>query len=117
MNEEDWRHSTISLLGELLAWNKLAAREHLAQALGRALRDEKHLKAYELSDGSRSQDAIASGTGLSQPTISRLWAQWLRLGIGREVEGRFVHLMAPSDLNLSSTNYTRADPQPRRQDS
>src|SRR5688500_15724877 len=90
----------IVLLEELVAWTRFSARDALEATLRKTLSDPKHLKAYDLSDGSRSQTEIADASGLSQPTVSLLWQKWRRLGIVRDHEGRARHLVKPSDLGV-----------------
>lgn len=90
----------IDLLEELVAWTRFANRDTLIGALNEILADDKHLMAYDLSDGSRTQVDIASATGLAQSTISALWVKWRRLGIAREKNGRVSHLVRPGDIGL-----------------
>jgi hypothetical protein len=90
----------ISLLEELVVWTRFAARPAILAAWNTILTDDRHLRAYELSDGSRNQVQLAQATGLSQPTISGLWARWRRLGIARVQGKTVVHLARPSDLGL-----------------
>jgi hypothetical protein len=91
---------TNEILEELLAWTRFAHNRALAEALARALDDGGSFRAYEASNG-RSQADVAREAGVSQPTVSRLWAKWRRLGLAREIDGRRVHLASPSDLGLS----------------
>ena len=98
MSVEDDR--IISLLEELVVWTRFAARPAMLAAWNTILTDDRHLRAYELSDGSRNQIQIAQATGLSQPTISGLWARWRRLGIARLQGKTVVHLARPSDFGL-----------------
>lgn len=88
------------ILEELLAWTRFAHTDAVKGALTEALADLKAYKAYEASDGTRSQSEIAASSGLSQPTVSRLWSRWGRLGLMREVGGTHVHLVRPSDLGV-----------------
>ena len=90
----------ISLLEDILAWQRLAAREDLLPFLERVLADPKHLKAYDLTDGTRTQQQVATGAGLSQAAISGLWAKWRRLGIVQDKAGKTVHIVKPSDYGL-----------------
>jgi hypothetical protein len=90
----------ISLLEELVVWTRFAARPAILAAWNTILTDDRHLRAYELSDGSRNQIQLAQATGLSQPTISGLWARWRRLGIARVQGKTVVHLARPSDFGL-----------------
>ena len=87
-------------LEELLAWTKFAYRGQLLEELHRVLADPKHLAAYEASDGSRTQVEVANTAKVSQPTVSGLWNKWRRLGLIRDVDGKAVHLVRPSDLGL-----------------
>lgn len=91
------------LLEELVAWTRFANRETLVRLWATVLVDHRHLFAYELSDGTRSQKQIAEQSGLSQPTMSGLAQKWRRLGIARDVDGRTVHIARPSDLGLVIT--------------
>lgn len=89
----------ISLLEDILAWQRLAAREALVPFLDKALADPKHRRAFELTDG-RTQQQVADGAGLSQPAVSGLWAKWRRLGIVQDRGGKAVHIVKPSDYGL-----------------
>jgi|SRR5712691_107690 len=88
------------LLEELVAWTKFAARPAILTAWETILGDDRHLLAYELSDGSRNQSQVAEASKLSQPTVSGLWARWRRLGIARAQGKTVVHLARPSDLGM-----------------
>ena len=91
----------VELMEELVAWTKFAHQEALITVWRKVLADEKHLVAYELTDGTRTQRDVAEGSGLSQPTISALWQRWRRTGLARELPGGKVrHLARPSDFGM-----------------
>lgn len=90
----------IELLEELVSWTRFANREAFLATLKVVLKDPKHLRAYEATDGHRSQGDVAGFAGLSQPAISGLWARWRRLGLVTDVDQRPKHLARPSDLGL-----------------
>ncbi len=94
----------VALLEELLAWTRFANREALVRTWEKVLTDEKHLKAYELTDGTRSQKEVGDLCGLSQPTVSTLWQRWRRLGLTRDVGGKVRHIARPSDLGVPMPN-------------
>ncbi len=97
MAEED---RMVTLLEELVAWTRFANREALVRLWREVLVDPRHLVAYELSDGTRSQKEVGDNSRLSQPTISALWQKWRRLGIVTDHKGRAAHLARPSDLGV-----------------
>ncbi len=98
MNGDD---RMVELVEELVAWTKFANQEALITVWRKVLSDEKHLVAYELTDGTRTQREVAEGSGLSQPTISSLWQGWRRTGLARELSGGKVrHLARPSDFGM-----------------
>jgi hypothetical protein len=100
----------LALMEELVVWTRFATRAAILAAWESILADDRHLLAYELSDGSRNQQQVADATGLSQPTISILWARWRRLGIAR-VQGKVVaHLARPSDLGMERAMRLSAPP-------
>ncbi len=88
------------LLAELVAWTRFANRDAFLETLKGVLRDPKHLRAYEATDGDRSQGDVAAFAGLSQPAVSGLWARWRRLGLVTDTDRRPKHLARPSDLGL-----------------
>jgi hypothetical protein len=90
----------VLLLEELVAWTKFAARPAILSTWESILADDRHLLAYELSDGSRNQSQVAEAAKLSQPTVSGLWARWRRLGIARAQGKTVVHLARPSDMGM-----------------
>lgn len=91
----------VELLEELLAYTRFTARPALAAALEDLLMDPKHFAAYRASDGSRGQKEVADLAGVSQPTVSNLWARWRRLGVVREIGGKAQLLVDPYDLGIS----------------
>jgi hypothetical protein len=96
------------LLDELLAWTRFAHREALLRVLDEVLTDDRHLRAYELTDGSHTQAEVAGGAGLAQPSISALWQKWRRLGLIHEQGGRATHLVHPADVGLERSIRPRS---------
>jgi CRP-like cAMP-binding protein len=92
--------TTTDILEELLAWTKFANVRDLAETLRQVLDDKGSYRAYEASDG-RTQAEVVKASGVTQPTVSRLWSKWRRLGLVRDRDGRTIHLASPSDLGLS----------------
>jgi hypothetical protein len=90
----------IELLEELVAWTRFGARAALLEIWETVLKDDKHLLAYELSDGTRSQKEVGDAAGLSQPSVSGLWQRWRRLGVVRPSGNRVAHLASPSDMGM-----------------
>jgi hypothetical protein len=89
----------LEVLEELLSWTRFSNRAAFVDTIGAVMNDPRHLIAYEATDGHRSQGEVAASAGLSQPTVSSLWARWRRLGL---VVGpdRPRHLARPSDLGI-----------------
>jgi hypothetical protein len=90
----------VQLLDELLAWTRFTARPQLVETLSAVLKDPKHLRAFEATDGEAGQTEVASFAGLSQPAVSKLWARWSRLGLLVDRGKRPMHLARPSDLGI-----------------
>lgn len=91
----------VELIEELLVWTRLLARNSVVVLLTEVLNDQRHLLAYEATDGTKTQKEVGEASGLSQATISGLWQKWRRLGIARDVPGGVRHLLRPSDLGLT----------------
>ncbi len=98
MNTDD---QVIALLEELLAWTKFANRGALVETLKAQLAEPRHLRAYEFSDGTKTQKEVGDLVGLSQQSISALWQKWRRLGIAKDQAGRAKHIARPTDLGLT----------------
>jgi hypothetical protein len=77
--------------------------------LKQVLVDPKHLKAYDLTDGTRTQQQVATGAGISQPMVSGLWGKWRRLGIVLDKNGKTVHIVKPSDYGLEVSEAAATD--------
>lgn len=90
----------VELLEELVAWTRFSSRSTLLDIWDSVLKDDRHLLAYELSDGTRSQKEVGDAVGISQPTVSGLWQRWRRLGIARVSGPRVAHIARPSDMGM-----------------
>ena len=82
-------------------WTRFASREPFIQILRDVLKDAKQWRAFEATDGIKSQAEVAAASGLSQPTISILWAKWRKQGIVVERGRRLAHLVSPADLGIA----------------
>jgi hypothetical protein len=92
--------NTEALLRELVAWARFSNRQSLIDTIRATMADPKHLRAFEATDGSRSQAEVGTYAGLSQPAVSALWARWRRLALIELVAGKAKHLARPSDLGI-----------------
>ncbi|MGD0862944.1 MAG: hypothetical protein ABSA21_09300 [Candidatus Limnocylindrales bacterium] len=97
----------VQLLDELLAWTRFTARPQLVETLGAVLKDPKHLRAFEATDGEAGQNEVALFAGLSQPAVSKLWARWSRLGLLVDRGKKPMHLARPSDLGIEIPDLDR----------
>jgi hypothetical protein len=90
----------VELLDELVALTRFANRDAFLKVIASVMQDPRHLRAFEATDGQRTQGEVGAVAGLKQPTVSGLWARWRRLGLVTERGGRMRHLVRPSDLGL-----------------
>lgn len=84
-------------------WLRLLGLQALRPLLEQLLITDKQRTVFEYSDGSRSVREVAALAGVGTSTVSRLWGEWLAVGICAEVEstaGRARHLVALSALGL-----------------
>src|SRR5438093_343657 len=91
-------YRVVQMLEELVGWTRFVAREQVERALKAVLKDDRHKVAFELSDGTRTQQQVATAAGLSQPAVSELWKKWRRLGILRMEGMRYAHVISLDDL-------------------
>src|SRR5437879_4703729 len=87
------------LLEELVAWARFQNRATFVETVQAVMVDPRHLRAYEATDGTRTQSQVAQFAGLGQPTISGLWTRWRRMGLLLDRE-RPKHILRPSDVGI-----------------
>lgn len=90
----------LELLEELVAWTRFANRDAVIEVINSVMPDPRHLRAFEATDGQRTQGEVGTFAGLSQPAVSGLWSRWRRLGLLTDRGGRLQHLVRPSDLGM-----------------
>lgn len=90
----------LELLEELVAWTRFANRDAVITLIKSVMQDPRHLRAFEATNGQRTQAEVGSFAGLKQPAVSGLWARWRRLGLVTDRGGPAQHLVRPSDLGL-----------------
>lgn len=94
------------ILSELRAqtkWLRLLGLQALRPMLVDALRTDKQRAVYECTDGERSIREVAKLAGVGTGSVSRMWTQWIALGICTESQataGRAQHLASLSQLGL-----------------
>lgn len=82
------------LLAEILRWIRPAAYPAVEVLIKKEFLksdgslDSSRATAYALTDGKTKAMDIAKRAGVSQPTVSRLWARWRQLGLAESAEGR-----------------------------
>lgn len=76
-------NETKELPKEILKWQKVIGSEYLKRKVRdeRLFTEEKHIVAYDLSDGTKSSRDIGRIAGLSHVAIQNLWKQWIEAGI------------------------------------
>jgi hypothetical protein len=92
--------ASYQLLDELVAWTRFANRGAYIDTIRETMKDPRHLRAFEATDGSRTQTEVGTFAGLSQPAVSGLWGRWRRLGLISDAAARPRHLARPSDLGI-----------------
>src|SRR5260370_23000389 len=82
------------ILAEILRWIRPAAYPHVESLIKKEFYkpdgalDLARAVTYSLTDGRMKAVDIAKRAGISQPTVSRLWAKWRQLGIAEAAEWR-----------------------------
>lgn len=79
MVSEGSDQQVVELLSEILRWTKIGAL-NLKESLAQELRTEQQRLVYELTDGNRSTNEIATLSGIPQRTVAGWWQRWRELG-------------------------------------
>jgi len=98
-------------------WLRLLGIQALRPVLAQVLRNDRHRLAYELSDGNRTSRQVAEGAGVGAATVSRLWSEWIALGIcmpSRQQAGRAEHLASLSSLGIEIASVAQSSSQASR---
>jgi len=70
-----------NMLTEILTWIRVGNLQQLRNLLAQELDSSEKMRIFELTDGIKSQQEVASLTGVSRSTISYYWQKWYGLGI------------------------------------
>ena len=95
--------AVLNELREQTKWLRLLGLGSLRPLVATVLKSERDRLVYELSDGMRSTRDLTKLTGASPMTVSRLWQDWLAMGICEESRarpGRAQHLVSLSKLGI-----------------
>jgi hypothetical protein len=73
--------SILEALSEIKALLKISAGPAAMNILENALQSDTERKAYDLTDGEKTQSQIAQAVGVTQATVSNWWKRWIQFGI------------------------------------
>lgn len=92
-------------------WLRLLGLASLRPLLATTVASDRDRLIYELSDGTRSTRDIANLAGVSKMTVSRLWQDWLAIGLCTEskgTEGRAEHLVSLAKVGIAVPKQAQA---------
>lgn len=98
-------------LREQTKWLRLLGYTALKPMLQDALKNDKHKLVYEFSNGARTSREVAALAGVGPGTVSKLWTDWLAMGICTESPqqaGRKQHLAPLSQLGIELPTSAKA---------
>lgn len=78
----------VELLEALVNWTKVTSFPHVKNLLLEVLTSPEEKIAYHVSDGEKTSRDVADLAKVSQPTISKWWKVWIKLGIAKPVQVR-----------------------------
>ncbi len=80
----DMNDEILSTLKEILKWTRIQATPAVKALLEATLSKREYRKLYQALDGELTQQSLVALSGLSQPRISSLIADWQRIGLVEE---------------------------------
>ncbi len=101
--EKEQVDAIVKLLGELLAWTKLAYRPQVAEHFVEILDSDQKKLVYEYSDGQNGVREIEELTGVNKAIVSGWWRDWDKLGIMEQspsVPGRRQRMVSLETLGI-----------------
>lgn len=85
-NGKSTQVTELDVLKEILRWVKFSGMKEVRTILTTVLDDNQKRVAYQLSDGTRGTVEIGKSVGIkSTATVSKLWKQWVKLGLGESI--------------------------------
>jgi hypothetical protein len=98
---EEFQREMLALAGEQFRWLRAAAMPGVRVTVAAALGTTQLRRAYELCDGTRKSNEVASEVGISKQAFSAWTRRWRNLGIAYEIEARRIkHLISLSALEI-----------------
>lgn len=111
MVSEGSDQQVVELLSEILRWTKIGAL-NLKESLAQELLSEQQRLVYELTDGNRSTNEIATLSAVSQRTVMRWWQRWRELGFvdsSPRYQGRVQRLCSLRMLGIPAPDVPGGD--------
>lgn len=94
--------TTEDLLAEMLRWQRAAVLPEVRRTVEAALTTTQLRRAFEMCDGTKRANEIASAVGASNATLSNWTRRWRDLGIAFETDDRKIrHLVSLEALGLA----------------
>ena len=103
MMSEEKLDQILDRLNEISKWTKLQGLEKFSQIAPTVLKSDEEKIAFELSNGIRSANEIATQTGIGKSTITAYWRKWVKSGIAEESKkftGRMKHLVSLEEAGI-----------------
>lgn len=101
LTTEEFQRGMLALAGEQFRWLRAAAMPGVRMTVTAALGTTQLRQAYELCDGTRKSNEVASEVGISKQAFSAWTRRWRNLGIAHQIEDRRIkHLVSLSALEI-----------------
>jgi len=115
VNDMSSEEAVLRQLREQTRWLRLIGLQALKPLIPAVLKTDKQRLVYELTDGQRTVRDVAGAAGVGTGTVSRLWADWITLGLcvqSGKVTGRAEHLtsLAALGYDIPVTEGRRGEP-------
>lgn len=88
MNPDNANECIIGLLRDIRCWLRIGFYAEAKQMLADILPDEKVRRAYQMADGTRTQDAIRKTVGISPNRLGAVFTQCTQQGLMEELPDR-----------------------------
>jgi hypothetical protein len=112
MSQEDRDIDTVALLKEIRNWLNVGFYPQAKKTLAEMLPDEKTRRAYQLADGTHSQEYIRKAVGMSPNRLLAVFRSCTQQGLMDELpDKKRLRRFDLADFNLLSDDGSGAEPQ------